>query len=354
MRAELRAVMDGRGASLPSALPPARRALGSVSDEGFAAFDLRAPGVPASRVALGSARAPLLTPPQSHRIRAVEVLRPDVAPSRPWVTPLVIVLVLAGGGGAFFATKHRSHVSTASAVAARPAVEASPSAAHAAAEGTAASPGLGAAGMIEPSPSPATTDGKPGSAATYNPPSPASLAVRGIGKTEPIASASGAPGASAASGPAPSASGTFGVLAVPEVPKIAGGADSASPAVPPPTGSAPPAASAAPDPFAHAKVSLGGVHGEKVTAADVIAALSPSRFTRCYKTALARGPSVSGQGSLHLSIDSTGHIGGASFAGTAELASIGQCIADAALGGDVKHVEAGVTGADIDLSFQLE
>jgi len=148
--------------------------------------------------------------------------------------------------------------------------------------------------------------------------------------------------------------GAFGVLAVPEVPKIAGGADSASPATPPPPGSAAPAPSAAPDPFAHAKVTLGSVHGEKVAAADVLAALSASRFNRCYKTALGRGPSVSGQGTLHLTIDSSGHIGGASFAGTAELASIGQCIADAALGGDVKHVETGVTGADIDLNFQME
>jgi hypothetical protein len=170
--------------------------------------------------------------------------------------------------------------------------------------------------------------------------------VRGGGKTEPAASAAA---------PAPSISGTFGVLAVPEVPKIAGGAGSASPAAPA-TGSAPPAAaaSAAPDPFAHAKVTLGGVHGEKLAAADVLAVLSTSRFNRCYRTGLAHGASVGGQGTLHLTIDSTGHIGGASFAGTAELASIGQCIADAALGGDVKHVEPGVTGADIDISFQPE
>jgi len=342
MRAELRSVMEGRSNSMPSALPAARRPLGSVSDEGFAAFDLRAPALPGAH-ALGAARSPMLTPPHSHRIRAVEVLRPEMAPSRPWVTPLVVVLVLAGGAGAFFASRHRSHVATASAAAARHAPEPAEAAPHAA--DTPASPptGLPATELAPALPQP---EGKPGAATSYSAPSPASLAVRGGGKTEPAASAAA---------PAPSISGTFGVLAVPEVPKIAGGAGSASPAAPA-TGSAPPAAaaSAAPDPFAHAKVTLGGVHGEKLAAADVLAVLSTSRFNRCYRTGLAHGASVGGQGTLHLTIDSTGHIGGASFAGTAELASIGQCIADAALGGDVKHVEPGVTGADIDISFQPE
>ena len=63
---------------------------------------------------------------------------------------------------------------------------------------------------------------------------------------------------------------------------------------------------------------------------------------------------MGGSGSLHLAIDSVGHVGSASFVGSAELASIGQCIADAAIGADVRHVEAGATGADVDLVLRPE
>ena len=79
-----------------------------------------------------------------------------------------------------------------------------------------------------------------------------------------------------------------------------------------------------------------------------------ARFDRCYKTALAGHAAAGGHGSLHLAIDAAGHIGSASFAGGPDLAAAGQCIADAAIGRDVKHVEAGATGADIDLAFQAE
>jgi serine/threonine protein kinase len=341
MRAEIRTVMEGRANSMPSALPPARLQLGSVSDEGFKAFDFRPPGVPKLMEAAQS-RLPALTPPQSHRIRATEVLRTEPAPRR-WVTPLLLGLLVAGGVGGFFGIKHRHARATARAAAARSTTESAP--VTTAETATAAAPATGAAVPSEPAPV-AAADGKGGATSTYSAPSPGSLAVRGVGKVEPVASA--AP-------PAPSTSSTFGVLAVPEVPRIAG---DPTPASSPSAVVAPSASAAAPpppEPFAHARVTLGSVHADKVAAADVLAALPSSRFNRCYKSGLAtKGSAVGGQGSLHLSLDSVGHIGSASFAGTAELASIGQCIAEAAIGGDVKHVEAGATGADIDVSFQPE
>jgi serine/threonine protein kinase len=351
MRAELRTVMEGRGNSMPSAMPPARRALGSVSDDGFAAFDLRPPGLPkmglAKSLDLPPPRAIAHTPPQSHRIRASEVLRPEPAPSRKWLAPLLFVLVAAGATGAFFVRKHRAVAQAHASVARAPTESAAPAASTSSRTDTPLSPPTGIA-ATEPAP-PSSTEPKGGSLPAYGAPTSASLAVRGGVKTEP------APSAGA---PAPSTTSSFGVLAVPEVPKIEGAVVGASTATAPPVASgasSPSPSPAPPDAFAHARVTLGSVHAEKVAASDVLAALPAARFNRCYKTGLvAKGSNVGGQGSLRLTIDSVGHIGGASFAGTAELASIGQCIAEAAVGADVKHVESGVTGAEIDLSFQPE
>jgi len=103
-------------------------------------------------------------------------------------------------------------------------------------------------------------------------------------------------------------------------------------------------------------VRVGGVHGAKVSGEDVVAALPLSRFDRCYRKGLSdRGAAISGGGSLHLDIDGSGHIGSAAFAaGNADLVATGQCIADAAVGANIKHVQDGVTGADVDLSFHAE
>jgi hypothetical protein len=294
-------------------------------------------------------RAIAHTPPQSHRIRASDVLTPEPASSRKWLAPLLVVLVVGGASGAFFVRKHRA-VAQARAAAARVATEsAEPAGSASSRSDTPSSPPTGVA-AAEPAP-PASTEAKGGSVPAYGSSTPASLAVRGGVKAEPAASSE------APAPPATSASSAFGVLAVPEVPKIEGAAAGSSnaPTTAPAVSGAASATPAPPDPFAHARVTLGSVHAEKVAASDVLAALPSARFNRCYKTGLAaKGSNVAGQGSLRLTIDSVGHIGGASFAGTAELASIGQCIAEAAVGADVKHVESGVTGAEIDLHFQPE
>jgi hypothetical protein len=144
------------------------------------------------------------------------------------------------------------------------------------------------------------------------------------------------------------------VLAVPEVPKIAG-ASGSLPQAPAPPASAASAPPAAPEPFDHAKVVVGQVRGEHLTAADVVAALPGGSFDGCYKDDLRKRKSViAGQGVLHLVLDDAGHIGGASFAGAPDLATVGQCIADASLGRNVRHVESGVTGADVSLTFRAE
>ena len=331
MRAEIRVVLEGRGHSMTSALPPSRLELGSIPDAGFGAFDLKPPPVPRT-LDMAPSRAQTLTPPQSHRIRAVEVLREERPPSRRWAVLLVVVAALAGG--AFELSKHRRIHAVPKVATAPPVVvvtshqlpgpEPPPPTAS-------TTPGLEVAG-----------EGKALALPTYATPTPASVAIRGVTKAEPVAIASVPP-------PSSSSPQAFGVLAVPEVPKIAGAIGGSSE-----LGAAPSASTTPPpqDPFAHAHVSPGSVHADHVAAGDVLAALPVSRFERCYRKALAsQGSTVAGQGSLRLSIDGAGHIGSASFAGPAELASVGQCVADATIGGDVKHVEEGVTGAEVDLVF---
>ena len=352
MRQEVRAVMEGRGAGMQSALPPPRLTLGSMPEAAFEGVNLRAAGVPTT-IDSGAdfphvdvqGQAPRLTPPQSLRIRAVEVLRDDSPPPRKWTAPLAVVLLLALGGFTFFGIRHRRAELRASSAAVATSSVASTSVPAAAATPSQA-PQPPSTGEASAEPMRPTPESK---GATYSTAAAQVVAVRGLSHLEPPAT-SAAPGASAApAGPA------FGVLAVPEVPKIAGaGEPGQGPAAVPVPG---PSASTAPvDPFERAKVAIGAVHADKVAAGDVVAALPSSRFDRCYRKGLAsRGSAVSGTGSLHLAIDSTGHVGSASFAASStELTSIGQCIADVAVGKDIKHVEAGATGADVDLAFKAE
>ena len=365
MRAEIRVVMEGRGVAMPSALPPPRLTLGSIPDADPATMDLRPPGVPKS-LDFGAPRSqmsssPALTPPYSHRIRAVEVLRDEPPPARKWTAPLAVAVVLVLAGGTLFGIKQRraqlAHRAPPSEVVAAvaPATPGTPTpATPTPATATPATP------TTEPAPAPEAPAAQAdpahatvpsaeakASAATYGARSPGSLTVQGLSKVEPAASAAPAPSAAV---PA------FGVLAEPEDPKIAGSPDPAAPAPSPPAvASAPPAAPATEDPFAHAKVAIQSVNADKVASGDVVAALPSSRFDRCYRQGLtSHGSSVGGNGRLHLSIDSTGHIGSASFAGSGDLTPIGQCIVDAAIGKDIKHVQDGVTGADVELVFRPE
>jgi serine/threonine protein kinase len=349
MRAEIRTVIEGRGVSMPSALPPARLTLGSVPDASFAQFDLRPPGVPKS-LDLGPSRPPALTPPQSRRISALDSIGDEPAKPRKWVAPVAVALVVGLAAVGFVINKQR----TGGAVIAPHATQVARTA-PTSGDPTGPDPQPVSTGTT---PSPATSAPEPeaahagaeGRGPGYATPVPASLTIHGA-KPDPAASASAAT-TTTTTAPA------FGVLAVPEVPRIEGASGGpAAPVTPPAAASVapPPAAAPTETPFAHAKVGLGGVRGEKVAASDVLAALPSSRFDRCYKKALVdRGTGLSGSGSLHISIESGGHISSAAFSGGPEFASIGECIANAAIGGDIKHVEGGATGADIDLAFRPE
>jgi len=347
MRQEVRAVMEGRGAGMQSALPPPRLTLGSMPEAAFDGLNLRAAGVP-TKIDSGAdfshmdlpGQTPRLTPPQSLRIRAVEVLRDDGPPPRRWTAPLAVALLLGVAGATFFGIRHRRAELRASPPPAVALAVASTSVPAATTSATPQPPSTGEAPVEAARPVPESKG------ATYLTPASQVVAVRGLSHPEPTATS-----ASVAS-PVP-AGPAFGVLAVPEVPKIAGAGEPGPAPVPAPALSA---SAAPPDPFEHAKVAVGAVHADKVAASDVIAALPTSRFDRCYRKGLAsRGSAVSGTGSLHLAIDSMGHVGSASFAaGSTDLTSIGQCIAEAAIGRDIKHVEAGATGADVDLAFKAE
>jgi hypothetical protein len=107
------------------------------------------------------------------------------------------------------------------------------------------------------------------------------------------------------------------------------------------------------DSFANAGVSFGAVKTSHAQPSDVLVALPSGRFNQCYRDGLyARGSPIRGSGTLHVAFGGNGHVTEATFAGPPDLASIGQCVANSAVGSDVRNVESGATGADVDLSFK--
>ncbi len=323
MRAELRTVMEARAGGLGG---QARLALESIPDV-FPPSDgrLLIPRPPDSR-ARGFGQAP-----NSHRIRAVDAIRDD-PPRHGWGTLGVVVAcaALAVGGGV--AWKSRRAV-------ARPVSTVTPAAdVHAAGPSSAAAPSTTSVARPAPEdearPAPADSHA-PGRAV---PPPAATLSGR---STPPRGDSVSATGVTA-----PVPSGQFGVLTVPELPRLATRPEPAS-------GST--AHDRVPDPFGAATVAVIDVHAERATSADVVAALPKARFTQCYKKALvARGGAFSHEATLHLDLDPDGHVGGASFATPAELRPLAECIANAVIGADVRHVSPGTTGADVHLALRPE
>jgi hypothetical protein len=114
-------------------------------------------------------------------------------------------------------------------------------------------------------------------------------------------------------------------------------------------------ASSAPSsgPFDKASVSLGSVRTTQAQPADVAAALPSGRFNQCYREGLrAKGSPLRGVGMLRLVFESNGHVTESSFAGPPDLASVGQCVAGAAIGSNIKNVTSAGNGAEVDLSFK--
>jgi hypothetical protein len=162
------------------------------------------------------------------------------------------------------------------------------------------------------------------------------------------------PAGKVSAGPPPSkVAAKVGAAEVPSAraPSSVSSADATTSALPPVAGlpSPPPPV----DPFANAGVSFGTVKTSHAQPADVLVALPSGRFNRCYRDGLrARGAPLRGSGTLHLGFGGDGHVTEATFAGPPDLASIGQCVANSAIGSDVRNVESGAMGADVDLSFK--
>ena len=107
------------------------------------------------------------------------------------------------------------------------------------------------------------------------------------------------------------------------------------------------------DLFEGATVSFGTVRTSHAQPSDVLGALPSGRFNQCYRDGLrAHGSPLRGFGTLHVGFGSGGHVSEATFVGPSDLAAIGQCVANSAIGSDVRNVESGATGADVDLAFK--
>jgi hypothetical protein len=75
-------------------------------------------------------------------------------------------------------------------------------------------------------------------------------------------------------------------------------------------------------------------------------------FTRCYRDAIqAAGTAAGGTATLHLTIDETGHITGASAGGMGFLPSARACVEAAARALRVPGVDTGEATADVQLVF---
>jgi hypothetical protein len=116
-----------------------------------------------------------------------------------------------------------------------------------------------------------------------------------------------------------------------------------------------PAEPAPPGPFDKASVSMGSVRSKHAQSVDILAALPGGRFNQCYRDGLrVRGSGLRGSGTLHLVFGSDGHVGEAGFVGPSGFESIGQCVVGWVTGINIRNVEAGADGADIDLAFKPE
>jgi hypothetical protein len=90
-----------------------------------------------------------------------------------------------------------------------------------------------------------------------------------------------------------------------------------------------------------------------IPGSNVRAALARAPFGRCYRDALEKkGERVTGTAKLHLSIDDTGRIVGAS-ASFAALPGLGACFERAAMGLTIREVDTGDATADVSLSLVL-
>jgi serine/threonine protein kinase len=185
---------------------------------------------------------------------------------------------------------------------------------------------------------------------------------------QPTALPAMATSAVVSAGPSPSASGkasphALGAKAIATTEHPVEAAPTPAPPLPPPNAPSPapvaapppPAEPAAPGPFDKASVSMGPVRAKHAQNSDVLAAMPSGAINQCYRKELrSRGSPLRGSGTLRLIFGSDGHVSEASFAGPSGFESIGQCVVGSVTGANIRNVEAGADGAEIDLAFKPE
>ncbi len=321
-----------------------RTALRNAPTLGARAADPVRPSSPGSP--LDSSRGPLTTGTRAALVAATHVRRRTAADAlaagdEPRRTPAVLafaalaVLVMTIGG---FIALRLKHASAAGADAERQAGTTSEpvpvaKVPNAASRAEPVAPAATGSSWTEPSPFVPTAGARTSTLAGGSkalPKSPIAPIEASSARTTPAVSAAPLPTASSPiAAPPPSES------------------DASEPA-PLPTPTPPPS-----DPFVQASVSFGAVRTTSAQASEVLGALPSGRFNQCYRDGLrARGSALGGSGTLHVGFGGNGHVTEATFAGPPDLAAIGQCVANSAIGSDVRNVEVGATGADVDLSFK--
>jgi eukaryotic-like serine/threonine-protein kinase len=328
-----------------------RSALRAAVEEGEASSGDETPlSLPQSSARVPAARSPFHSVPDAEptmtaeavpspalpRRRAVDLVEPSMAPKGRGPSSAIFVAlgIALLGGGALLALRRAptapSPVTSESVTVATPlrAPSASVTGEAPPAPFALAAP----TSLALPAPPASAMEGKPLGAAA------------GAKAARPPAEKTVAPEVATVATPPPPSATTPSIAIPPTVPEVL--ATAAAPSAPVPE---------APTPFDKASVSFGSVRTSHAQPADVIAALPSRRFNQCYRDSLrARGSAFKGSGTLLLTFGSDGHVGQASFAGVKELSAVGQCVADAAVGSNIKNVESGASGAEVDLSFKAD
>jgi hypothetical protein len=99
-------------------------------------------------------------------------------------------------------------------------------------------------------------------------------------------------------------------------------------------------------------VSISGVTTTSaIPGSNVRAAFGRAPLARCYRDALRGGAATSGTATLHLRIDATGYVTGASLRGDGVTPALAGCIEKAATAIRIKDVDTGDATADVTLRF---
>jgi serine/threonine protein kinase len=323
MRAALRAALDTSGPLLAEADGTSGQHL--AEDETPLSLPTSSIKQPAARPAFYSTPDDYPMPQDDAiaaslpRQRAVDLLEPS-APKRraPYGLLVGVAAALVGAGVV---------VSLRSSTPAPVIVEPAPQPIPIAAPPPPATVELAPAPSVAPAPSgspPAASDGKPVASPIVKPGKPVDNAL-------PAATSATSARAVPSAAPPPSAT-------VPANP----------PAPSPPEAVVAPA----PTPFDKAAVLFGEVRAAEARPAAVVAAMPSGRFLACYREGLRAKGTLHGAGTLRLVFGSNGHVTETAFAGPPDLASVGQCVAGAAVGSNVAGVASGASGAEVDLSFK--